>query len=146
MADEQVTPALLRADAERRVVEARRALCDEAAADYAQLYGGNPLHPANQRRYDRDVAAHAEMVDALIAAARAAAALEAEAARLEAGERVCRWGEWHTVIQRAESYEYWGRDTGCGGFVHIEHQSLRPDYCEHCGGRVVLGDEEASDE
>jgi hypothetical protein len=81
MADQELTPALLRADADDL-----RAVQYDASVRYGVQYGES--------------------------ISRAAAALEEQAARLEQGERVCRWvlvGEW---------------------------------WCPCCGGRVVLGDEE----
>jgi hypothetical protein len=102
MSDEQITAALLRADAELFAADA-----------------GNSslISPTWSARLTR-----------------AAAALEEKAERLEQGERVCRWVAQHDY----------------GGWRNCMHRHIWPGraglYCTDCGGRVVLGDEEASDE
>ncbi len=63
--------------------------------------------------------------------------LDREAARLEAGERVCRW-----VLEDPCWYERGCDVDGASVFWRVS----QPAYCFDCGGRVVLGDEEASDE
>jgi hypothetical protein len=60
---------------------------------------------------------------------RAAAALEEQAARLEQGERVCRWAWDDELI---------GYSVSC----HFRIVNGQPPRCPDCGGRVVLGDEE----
>jgi hypothetical protein len=61
---------------------------------------------------------------------RAAAALEEQAARLEQGERVCRWAWDDELI---------GYSVSC----HFRIVNGQPPRCPDCGGRVVLGDGEA---
>ena len=96
MRDQELTPALLRADAERM---------RDAAFEAAGEFGQAEAHPF----------------------IRAATALEEKAARLEQGERVCRWA-WDD--------EALGYATSC----HKRIVNVVPAYCPDCGGRVVLGD------
>jgi hypothetical protein len=112
MSDEQITPALLRADA----AELR-----QAVKQFLDPWHHAPLYH------------------------RAAAALEEKAERLEQGERVCRW-----VKTYPPAYDH---DPVWWGACEVEMQfdvgspiDNNVRFCPSCGGRVVLGDEEASDE
>lgn len=76
---------------------------------------------------------------------RAAAALERWAEALERGERVCRWFVSHPA--ELDCAPVWCGECGDGWRFPVGG----PDengvtFCPHCGGRVVVDDEEASDE
>lgn len=78
----EVTPDHAATRAEAGVVEtARDVLLRGYAEELVGTYGGEPRHPSTQRRYERDVAAFTEDVDALIAAVRAEGRAQLAAAR-----------------------------------------------------------------
>ena len=111
------------------VARYRAALLDDMSADYLQLYGGSPLHPANQRKYDRDVAGAHEMLAALIAAAEARGAAKATV-------RECVW----VLGEDADGDPCFV--TSCGDHLFSDFAWLT--FCHHCGGRVRV--EEVGDD
>jgi hypothetical protein len=129
MSENELTPALLRADAARAVYLMR------VAAQRVE----SPLMPDDTTRYDEADCDGMCLADDL---RNAAAALEEQAQRLEQGERL------EALVRQMRSHVCCIED---GGFIGEEEVILNNRreadrlvlaIVEACGGRVALGDEE----